>query len=345
MNTAATDGSAAAPPAIWVLVEHAKGEIDNCSAMLLRHANDLARRIAGGAQVVALSVAQADEQHLPFLEKLRRAGVDSTFVVENEPEADLAFSVPTLCKLIGEEMPRVVLFPGTPGPTEAAARTGASLQLPLVTDCVGIEMDESGSPAFDVSTAGGMALVRMSTKAHCTLVVMPQREFEQRDELSSEKAMRVMRRPALPSPLAAGLEQVSAVPITTEDMTLAEASVIVSGGRGIGGPEAFDMLRELAGQIGGHVGASRVATDLGWIDRDHLVGMSGSTVRPSLYFAIGISGAPHHLMGMREATEIIALNKDPAAPIFQLATHAFVGDAHEVVPKVIERLAQMRAST
>jgi electron transfer flavoprotein alpha subunit len=334
------------PPAIWVLVEEgAKGDIDNCSAMLLRHATRLAGQLSPSHQVVALCASAPTEDHLRFLERLRRSGAHSALVLESEAGADGGFNVATMCKLIGEQLPRIVLIPGTPAPGEVAARTAASLQLPLVSDCVGIEVNESGDLVFDVSTAGGMALVSLNTRAPATLVVMPLREMAQEDEAPSERAMLVARTPNLPSPSLAGVEQVSAVPISPQDMTLAEAPVIVSGGRGIGGPEAFDMLRELAGHIGAHVGASRVATDLGWIDRDHLVGMSGSTVRPSLYFAIGISGAPHHLMGMREATSIIALNNDPSAPIFQLATHAFIGDAGEVVPKVIQRLAEMRAST
>lgn len=328
---------------LWVVVEHAKGKLHPTSALLLQHAAALVAQAGRPLRVCAMLAAAAPDEEVTLLDALRRAGVAAATVLELAPGHHGEIPADAAEALLRDARPAVVLLPATPAPTRLAARLAAQRVLPLVADCVGLRAEPDGRIVFQVSTAGGMALVDTETASAGALVLMPQREFDGPVPPAGDAPLHVSRLRCEAAPSDGALELVSAAAITAEDMSLAEASVIVSGGRGLGQPEAFDMLRELASRIGGHVGASRVATDLGWIDRDHLVGMSGSTVRPALYLALGISGAPHHLMGMREATEIVALNSDPSAPIFQVATHAFVGDLHEIVPQVITRLYALRA--
>jgi electron transfer flavoprotein alpha subunit len=147
-------------------------------------------------------------------------------------------------------------------------------------------------------------------------------------------------------PVAAGLASATQVMEVVADLSekvnLTGAEVVVVGGRGLGKPEGFDLVRELATALGGVVGATRGAVDLGWIGHAHQVGQTGRTVGPKLYVGVGVSGAVQHLVGMQSSETIVAINSDPHAPIFQVATYGIVGDLYEVVPSMLERLRELR---
>jgi electron transfer flavoprotein alpha subunit len=130
--------------------------------------------------------------------------------------------------------------------------------------------------------------------------------------------------------------------VSRGEVGIEKAEVIVAGGKGVGGPEGFKYLEELAGILGGTIGASRKAVDAGWISEDRQVGQTGKSVKPILYIAVGISGAAQHMIGVREATRIIAINIDPEAPILNQADYSVIGDYREVIPALIEELKTLK---
>jgi electron transfer flavoprotein alpha subunit len=239
-----------------------------------------------------------------------------------------------LAQLIQKTGPAVVLLGATPQGQDLAARVAARLGLGLASDCTAFEVAADGRLIITRPIYGGRAIATVIEKTTPQMVtvrpnVMMPLEPDTSGTAPVEKlAVEVgdIRAKVIDLIQESGRQQVG----------LAEAQIIVSGGRGLKGPENFCLLEQLADVLGAAVGASRAAVDAGWIDHSHQVGQTGRTVTPNLYIACGISGAVQHLAGMKTARYIVAINKDPEAPIFRVADYGIVGDLFEVVPVLTE---------
>jgi len=234
---------------------------------------------------------------------------------------------------------RLVLFDETPLGREAAGRLAARAGLPVIGQVVAIRPAPDALRVVRLADAGARTAVLVPAAA-TVLAVVSASVGGAGDSPGSARERLVFEATAAAWPVAEVLAETRLHPA---EMELAEADVVVAGGRGVGGREGFAMLEELAGLLGGTVGASRVAVDAGWIPYTRQVGLTGKTVAPRVYIACGISGAPHHVLGMRNSTLIVAINSDARAPIFQIAHVSLVGRVEDVVPQLIAELRQRRA--
>jgi electron transfer flavoprotein alpha subunit len=239
-----------------------------------------------------------------------------------------------LTNLIQKAEPAVVLLGATIQGKDLAPRVAARLGLGLASDCTAFDVASNGRLVITRPIYGGRAIATVMEKTTPQMatvrpnVMMPLEPDTSKAVLVEKLAVRTgdIRAKVIDLIQESGKQQIG----------LAEAEVIVSGGRGLKGPENFRLLEELADVLGAAVGASRAAVDAGWIDHSHQVGQTGRTVTPNLYIACGISGAVQHLAGMKTAKYIVAINKDPEAPIFKVADYGIVGDIFEVVPILTE---------
>jgi electron transfer flavoprotein alpha subunit len=314
---------------IAVLVEHVDGEPKKVTAELLT----LARRL-GEPTAVFLGAPGTYAKSKDFL---ARFGAGTVYVAEAAELEDflVAPKAEALAQVVQSASPAAVLVPATPDGREVAARAAAKIGSGLVWDAV----DVDGGFAATQGIFGGAYVVKSRVTQGIPIVTVrpnstapeeaPGSPTEQTVAVSPDTstAARIVERV---------VEQRSARP------ELSEAAIVVSGGRGLGGPEAFELIERLADSLGAAVGASRAATDAGWYPHTHQVGQTGKTVSPQLYIAVGISGAIQHRAGMQTAKTIIAINKDAEAPIFELADFGLVGDLHRVVPQLVEEIEKRK---
>jgi electron transfer flavoprotein alpha subunit len=220
---------------------------------------------------------------------------------------------------------------------DLAPRLAARLGVGLATDCTGLEIDDGRLLATRPIFAGkALAKVKLADDPQMATV---RPNVLAAPEPDASKTANVEAVEAVAGEIRAKV--VDIVGAGEGEIDVAEADIIVSGGRGVGGPEGFAPVRSLAKTLGAAVGASRAAVDAGWIEHSHQVGQTGKTVTPNLYIACGISGAIQHLAGMKTAKVIVAVNTDPEAPIFKLANYGIVADLFDVVPAMEEEFAKI----
>lgn len=321
---------------IWVFLEEFEGKPKQVGAELLGQARRLADEI--DQEVAAVIIAHdADEA----LEMARTYGAGKAYVIEGEsyrhftadPYAE-AFSY--LCK---KYLPEIILVGATANGRELASHVAVKLEAGLTADCTALYIDpETAIMQWERPAFGGNLYARISANTHPQMgTVRPGAMPLPEPALS--KSMEVIRENLVPQQVRVRVKDFIK-DANDNGISLQDAEVIVSGGRGMKGPENFAMLEELAALLGGTVGCSRSVVEEGWLPASKQVGQTGSSVSPRIYFACGISGAVQHVAGMDHSDAIVAINQDPHAPIFDVADYCIVGDVFEVVPALIEELSK-----
>jgi electron transfer flavoprotein alpha subunit len=323
---------------VWVFAEQRDGKIAGVSFELLGAGRGLAEKL--GTELVAVLFGGTDHA----ARELIGWGADKVFhcddpllsAFNDEPYAAL------LSKLIEEQKPEIVLTGATPIGRSFFPRVAAKLRAGLTADCTSLEIDEETNNLLQIRPAFGgniMATIFCPHARPQMATVRPR--VMKRGTYDASKNGEIIKISA--KGIASRTKVVETVKEVSElAINLQDANIIVAGGRGMGGEKGFQLLHELADALGASVAASRAAVDEGWIPYRHQVGQTGKTVSPKLYIACGISGAVQHLVGMQSSDVIIAINKNPEAPIFSVATYGIVGDAQEILPMLTKKIKEAK---
>ncbi len=342
---------------VWVFAEQRQGKLMNVALELVGEGRKLAREISEETKVCAVLVGNEIE-HL--IDELYAYGADSVYVIENELLGNYTTDgyAKVLTDAINEYKPEIVLFGATHIGRDLAPRVAARLNTGLTADCTRLDVnvanyidyleenttantrglsrdDESKGlkqtrPAF----GGNLMATIITPNTRPQMATVRPGVMAKREKVEGATGEKVV----VDVKLAASdinVEVLEIVKAAKEMVSLTDAKIICSGGRGLGGPEGFKLIEEFAAKVGGVVGASRAAVDAGWIDQSHQVGQTGTTVKPEIYFACGISGAIQHQAGMQTSKIIVAINKDPECPMMKLADYAIEGDLKKVIPEII----------
>ena len=338
---------------VYVYAQQVDNKLDNIAFELLGKAKDLAKDL--NTDVTAVLIG-SDVKGLA--DELAAYGADKVIVVD-DPELKEYRTEPythALASVINEFKPEIMLVGATAIGRDLGPRVSARVATGLTADCTQLDIGDfplvaregqeqkhnqllMTRPAFGGNT---IATIACPDNRPQMATVRPG-VMQKIDPIQGAKANVVEYNPGF-TPNDKYVEILDIVKSVSETVDIMDSKILVSGGRGMGSPENFQMLRELADALGGEVSCSRAVVDSGWMPKDMQVGQTGKTVRPQVYFAIGISGAIQHVAGMEESDIIIAINKDETAPIFDVADYGVVGDLNKIVPKLTEMIKASKAA-
>ena len=325
---------------VLVFGEQREGRIEPVVYELIGKGRELADKLGEELSCVVLGYnmkSQAEELLSYGVDKVYLYDHPSLAVFRDDPYTDI------IVELVEKVKPNIFLIGATFIGRSLAPRIASRLKTGLTADCTGLEIDPESRLLLQTRPAfGGNIMATIVCRNRRPQMATVRYKVMKRAEKTSRRGGEVVVMDFNPEKVR---DRVKVRKFVKEEVevSLTEAEVIVSGGKGLGGPEGFKLIKELADLLGGAVGASRAAVDEGWIGYSHQVGLSGKTVRPKLYIACGISGSVQHLAGMGGSDIIVAINKDPSAPIFKVADVGIVGDLYEVLPRLISRIKKYRS--
>lgn len=321
---------------IWVFGEQKRGVIQSIAYELLGKGRELADKLG-----VELSCVVLGDNIQGTTSDLIARGADNVYIVD-APELKNYLDEPytnVLVNLIRKHRPEIFLCGASFIGRSLISRVAVKIHAGLTADCTALDVDKKEGFLLQTRPAfGGNIMATILSKNHRPQMATVRHKVMQEAEIDETRTGKVIIETVDRSLLKSRTQLLDIVEEITSTINIAEADVIVSGGRGLRGPENFHILEDLAKALGGSVGASRAAVDSGWMPYSHQVGQTGKTVCPKIYIACGISGQIQHLVGMSSADTIIAINKDADAPIFTVADYGIVGDVFEIVPMLTKKI-------
>ena len=336
---------------VCIFAEQVDGKLSGIAFELLGKANQLAKDLDTDVTAVVIG---SDIKDLP--DQLAEYGADKVILVD-DPELKDYRTEPyahALASAINEFKPEIMLVGATPIGRDLGPRVSARVKTGLTADCTSLDIgdfplnpvpgkEQKHNQLLMTRTAfGGNTIATIACPDNRPQMATVRPGVMQRQaKVPGAKAQVIEFNPGF-TPDNKYVEILDIVKSVGETVDIMDAKILVSGGRGVGGPENFKILRDLADALGGEVACSRAVVDAGWMPKDMQVGQTGKTVRPQIYVACGISGAIQHLAGMEESDLIIAINKDETAPIFDVADYGLVGDLFKIVPELTEKIREYK---
>ena len=342
---------------VWVFAEQRNGKLMNVALELIGEGRRLAKEISEDTKVCALLVGDGID-HLE--QECYEYGAERVIMIQDPLLKNYTTDGYTkvIVDAVEEYKPELVIYGATHIGRDLAPRVAARLNTGLTADCTRLDIKVSSyidyannNTTLDTSTldpndpstgikqtrpafGGNLMATIICPKTRPQMSTVRPGVMQKRDRVEGATGERVDYKPQITeSDIRITIKDI--VKSAKELVSLTDADIICSGGRGLGDPSGFELIKEFADKVGGVVGSSRAAVDAGWIDHSHQVGQTGTTVKPKIYFACGISGAIQHLAGMQTSDIIVAINKDPDAPIFEVADFGIVGDLYKVIPEII----------
>jgi electron transfer flavoprotein alpha subunit len=324
---------------VWVFCEQRKGKVQSVSWELLGEGKKLADKLG-----VKLCGVLLGKKITEAAQDIIERGADEVYFVD-EPELEHYLDEPytnVLVELINEYKPEIFLCGATTLGRSLVSRVAVKIYAGLTADCTGLDIDPKDKNLLQTRPAfGGNIMATIITPNYRPQMATVRHKVMKEAAVTKGRKGKIISKKFEKKFYASRTKLIDMVEELEQTVNLCEADVIVSGGRALGCPDNFKLIRDLAVSIGGAVGASRAAVDSDWIPYSHQVGQTGKTVCPKIYIACGISGQIQHLIGMQSSEIIIAINKDPDAPIFNVATYGIVGDIFQIVPLLTKKFSEI----